>query len=308
MTTAKILIADDNNAIRALVEEILKEAGFIVVSTSNGVQALERIYKENPSLCILDYEMPEKDGFEVVKEVRGRAAYVHMPIIIFTASTDKDTKIKGLGLDIDDYLVKPADAEEIVARVKLLLRRSKQKMDSNPLTRLPGNPSIQANVEARINSSEKFAVLYADLNNFKAYNDKYGFEAGDKVLKFCAEVVADAAKEDPSSFVGHIGGDDFIVTCSFDHAEAIAKKIISLFDAAAKSFYNEDDLKQGFMLSHDRRGQEQKFPFLSIGIGVVHNDRRPLTSFPMVSNIATELKGLAKKHETSYYYFDRREN
>ncbi|WP_424245645.1 diguanylate cyclase (GGDEF)-like protein [Elusimicrobium posterum] len=308
MDNIKILIADDNATIRNLVEEILKDAGFNVVTAEDGAKAIEKIYKENPSLCILDYEMPNKNGFDVVSEVRSRPAYVNMPIIIFTAVTDKDTKIQGLTLDIDEYLTKPADAEEIVARVKLLLRRSQQKLDSNPLTRLPGNPSIQANIEARINSSELFAVLYADLNNFKAYNDKYGFEAGDRVLKFCSEVLAESAKDDRSSFVGHIGGDDFIVVSNYNHAESIAKKIIELFDAKAKSFYNEEDAERGYMVSFNRKGEEQQFPLLSIGIGIVHNAKRPLTSFAMVSNIATELKHLAKKHEGSFYAFDRREN
>ena len=146
-------------------------------------------------------------------------------IIIFTAVTDKSTKLEGLGLDIDDYLTKPADEDEIVARVKLLLKRSKQKMDCNPLTRLSGNPSIQARVEAEIASGKPFAVLYCDLNNFKSFNDHYGFEAGDRVLKTEADIITRAAAKHTGTFVGHIGGDDFIVVCPFESAEKIAREI-----------------------------------------------------------------------------------
>lgn len=304
---AKILLADDSHAIRFLVSEILTNAGFTVIEAEDGQEAIDKTYKENPDLLILDYEMPHKTGFDVVREVRSRTGYLHTPIIIFTAVSDKPTKLEGLGLDIDDYLTKPADEDEIVARVKLLLKRNKQKMDCNPLTRLPGNPSIQTRVEQEIVSGRTFAVLYCDLNNFKSFNDKYGFEAGDRVLKTESQIIVSAAMQDPASFVGHIGGDDFIVVCSFDKADAIAQEITSKTDAVAPSFYNEEDRTNGYMISTNRKGETEKFNFLSIGIGIVHNTKKPLTSFAMVSNIGSELKCLAKKHENgSFYVMDRR--
>lgn len=304
---AKILLADDSHAIRFLVSEILTNAGFTVIEAEDGQEAIDKTYKENPDLLILDYEMPHKTGFDVVREVRSRTGYLHTPIIIFTAVSDKSTKLEGLGLDIDDYLTKPADEDEIVARVKLLLKRNKQKMDCNPLTRLPGNPSIQARVEQEIVSGRTFAVLYCDLNNFKSFNDKYGFEAGDRVLKTESQIIVSAAMQDPASFVGHIGGDDFIVVCSFDKADTIAQEITSKTDAVALSFYNEEDRTNGYMISTNRKGETEKFNFLSIGIGIVHNTKKPLTSFAMVSNIGSELKCLAKKHENgSFYVMDRR--
>lgn len=304
---AKILLADDSHAIRFLVSEILTNAGFTVIEAEDGQEAIDKTYKENPDLLILDYEMPHKTGFDVVREVRSRTGYLHTPIIIFTAVSDKSTKLEGLGLDIDDYLTKPADEDEIVARVKLLLKRNKQKMDCNPLTRLPGNPSIQARVEQEISSRRTFAVLYCDLNNFKSFNDKYGFEAGDRVLKTESQIIVSAAMQDPASFVGHIGGDDFIVVCSFDKADAIAREITTKTDAVAPSFYNEEDRTNGYMISTNRKGETEKFNFLSIGIGIVHNTKKPLTSFAMVSNIGSELKCLAKKHENgSFYVMDRR--
>lgn len=304
---AKILLADDSHAIRFLVSEILTDAGFTVIQAENGQEAIDKTYKENPDLLILDYEMPQKTGFEVVKEVRSRTGYLHTPIIIFTAVTDKSTKLEGLGLDIDDYLTKPADEDEIVARVKLLLKRSKQKMDCNPLTRLPGNPSIQARVEAEIASGHSFAVLYCDLNNFKSFNDHYGFEAGDRVLKTEADIITRAAAKHAGAFVGHIGGDDFIVVCPFEAAENIAREIAAETDKVSSSFYNEEDRAKGFMTAVNRKGETENFKFLSIGIGIVHNTKRPLTSFAMVSNIGSELKCLAKQHaDGSFYVMDRR--
>ncbi len=307
MSMEKILLADDSHAIRFLVTEILTNAGFTVVQAQDGQEAVDKTYKENPDLLILDYEMPKKTGFEVVKEIRSRTGYLHTPIIIFTAVTDKSTKLEGLGLDIDDYLTKPADEDEIVARVKLLLKRSQQKMDSNPLTHLPGNPSIQARIEREIATGKPFAVLYCDLNNFKSFNDKYGFEAGDRVLKATADTIVAAAKQDPNSFVGHIGGDDFIVVSCFDKAESIAQEIAAQIDKMAPTFYSPEDQAQGYMVSTNRKGEVEKFPFLAMGIGVVHNTKKPLTSFAQVSNIGSELKCLAKQHEKgSFYMLDRR--
>lgn len=306
-TTAKILLADDSHAIRFLVSEILTNAGFTVIQAENGQEAIDKTYKENPDLLILDYDMPQKNGFEVVREVRSRTGYLHTPIIIFTANTEKGTKLEGLGLDIDDYLTKPADEDEVVARVKLLLKRNKQKMDCNPLTRLPGNPSIQARVEAEIANGRPFAVLYCDLNNFKSFNDKYGFEAGDRVLKQSAAILVQAARQDPNAFVGHIGGDDFIVVCTFEKAESIAREITRRVDELAPSFYDEQDRKQGFMQAHNRKGELETFNFLAMGIGIVHNTKKPLESFARVSSIGAELKCLAKQHpKGSYYVLDRR--
>lgn len=303
---AKILLADDSPSIRSLVSEILSDAGFTVVTAEDGQDALDKIYKENPDLLILDYEMPRKTGFEVVQDVRSHTGHLNTPIIIFTAVSDKHTKLEGLQLDIDDYLTKPTDADEVVARVKLLLKRNQQRIDSNPLTRLPGNPSIQARVEKEIASGRKFAVLYCDLNNFKSFNDKYGFALGDKVLLATSRILVEAAKQDPSSFVGHIGGDDFIIVCAFEQAENIAKQIIEKMEQVSPSFYNEEDRAQGFMQAPNRKGEMETFHFLSIGIGIVHNSLKELTSFAQVSHIGSELKCLAKQHQASYYALDRR--
>lgn len=302
----KILLADDSAAIRFLVSEVLTNAGFTVIEAEDGQEAIEKTYKENPDLLILDYEMPHKNGFEVVEEVRSRTGYLNTPIIIFTAITDKSTKLQGLGLDIDDYLIKPADEDEIVARVKLLLKRSRQKMQSNPLTGLAGNPSIESHLEREITSGRKFAVLYCDLNNFKAFNDKYGFEAGDHVLKTQAQLIVSAAEKEQGSFVGHIGGDDFIVVCSLENAEKLAQEICRKTDEIAPSFYNETDRQNGYMISKNRKGEEEKFPLLAVGIGIAHNGKAPLTSVAQISEYGARLKARAKEHLSgSCYEIDR---
>lgn len=302
----KILLADDSPAIRYLVSEVLTEAGFTVITAQDGQEAIEKTYQESPDLLILDYEMPRKTGFDVVKEVRSHTGYLHTPIIICTAVTDKSTKLEGLNLDIDDYLTKPTDGDEMVARVKLLLKRNQQQMASNPLTHLPGNPSIQERLKQDLDSQKTFAVLYCDLNNFKSYNDQYGFDAGDHVLKTVADLIVQETAAIENSFVGHIGGDDFLVVCPFEQAENLAQTICRKIDKTASSFYNETDRKNGFMWGHNRKGKPEKFGFLSIAIGVVHNAQKPLTSVAQISEIGTLLKTLAKQQEGSTYRLDNR--
>jgi len=304
----KVLLADDQIELLMLVKESLEKAGFIVFSAVDGKEALEKVYEFNPDIAVLDYNMPFKNGLEVAAELKNNPVYSNIPVIIVTAKSDKQAKIKGLMMGIDDYITKPVDNDELIARLKMIVKRNKQVLDSNPLSHLPGNPSIQSRIERAIEKKEKFAVLYVDLNNFKAYNDVYGFEAGDKVIKTLSNILVKVVMPNPSSFdfIGHIGGDDFIVITTINKAEEMAKKIINNFNQIVPSFYNEADRKNGYMVTKDRTGNIVQFPLIGVGIGIVHNLYRPLTSYAQVSHIGSELKKAAKGFNQSAYVMDRR--
>ncbi len=305
---SKVLLADDQIELLILMKEAVEKAGFIVFTAVDGKEAVEKTYQLNPDVLVVDYDMPVKNGLEVCAEIKNNPVYSHIPVIIVTAKADKQTKMKGLLMGIDDYLTKPVDTDELIARLKMIIKRNKQILDSNPLSKLPGNPSIQARIEKAIEKKEKFAVLYIDLNNFKAYNDVYGFEAGDNVIKKVASILVNTVMPAPNSldFIGHIGGDDFIVLTSAEKAEDIAKKIINNFNSIVPSFYNEEDRKRGFIVSRDRQGNITRFPLMGIAIGIVHNLYRQITSYAQVSHIGSELKKAAKASATSAYVIDRR--
>ncbi len=304
----KILIADDQIELIMLMKESLEKAGFIVFTACDGEEVISQIYANNPDVAILDYDMPFKNGLQIATEIKNNPVYSHMPVIIMTAKVDKQTKIKGLMMGIDDYITKPVDNDELIARIRMIVKRNKAVLDTNPLSKLPGNPSIQARIEKAIEKNEKFAVLYVDLNNFKAYNDVYGFEAGDKVIKTLANILVKVVVPEinKNDFVGHIGGDDFIVVTSIDKAEEIAKKIINNFNQIVPSFYNEEDRKNGYIITKDRVGNTVKFPLLGVSIGIVHNLYKPLTSYAQISHIGSELKKAAKQNQQSSYIMDRR--
>ncbi|NLH39938.1 MAG: response regulator [Elusimicrobia bacterium] len=304
----KVLLADDELGLLLLLRESLEMAGFKVFTASDGKEAVEKIYDLNPDIAVIDYNMPFKNGMDVAIEIKNNPLYSHMPIIIVTGKSDKETKIKALNMGIDDYIIKPVDTDELVARIRMIVKRNRLVLDANPLSKLPGNPSIQSRIEKAIEKNEKFAVLYVDLNNFKAYNDVYGFEAGDRVIKTLSDILVNIIMPEFSSFdfIGHIGGDDFIVLTTVDRAEAVAKKIINNFNQIVPSFYNDSDRKNGYIITSDRSGNVMKFPFLSVSIGIVHNLHKPLRSYAQVSHIGSELKKAAKSAGVSSYIMDRR--
>lgn len=304
----RVLLADDQTELLMLMKEMVEYAGFDVTIAGDGVEAMTAVFETNPDIIVLDYNMPRKDGLAVAQELKNNPLFAHIPIIIVTGIGEKSTKLKGLTMGIDDYLIKPVDTDELIARIRMILKRTKQVLDTNPLSKLPGNPSIQARVEREIQKGGEFAVLYLDLDHFKAYNDTYGFEAGDRVIKATANLLVKLTikNENSEDFIGHIGGDDFIVVTRFEGSEEMAKRIVASFDEISPSFYSKADRERGCIVSTDRQGNIKQFPLLSISIGIVHNRTRPLHSFAQVSNIGTELKKVAKAATKSHYTMDRR--
>lgn len=304
----RVLIADDQTELLMLIKEAVESAGFEVFTASDGQEALQVIFETSPDIVVLDYNMPIKNGLSVAQSLKDNPLFAHIPIMICTAFGEKSAKLKGLSMGIDDYLIKPVDTDELIARIRMILKRNKLVLDTNPLSKLPGNPSIQARVEREIQKNLPFAVLYLDLNNFKAYNDTYGFEAGDRVIKATANLLVKLTIRNDNSeeFIGHIGGDDFIIVTSFEKAEDLARRITAAFDEIAPSFYSKEDRERGTIVSTDRQGNIKKFSFLSISIGIIHNRLRPIHSFAQVSNIGAELKKAAKAAEKSHYVIDRR--
>jgi diguanylate cyclase (GGDEF)-like protein len=216
--------------------------------------------------------------------------------------------VGGIDAGADDYIVKPFEPKELLARIRMVIRRTERDLDANPLTRLPGNVSILNEFLRRIESKTLFAVCYIDLDKFKAYNDKYGFEHGDEVIKETARTLIRAVKEtgSPDDFIGHIGGDDFVVVTRLEASDKLCEKIIADFDNISPSFYNETDRKNGYIIGHDRQGQERKILLISLSIGVVTNEFRKIDHVAQIGEIGAELKSYAKSLEKSNYVKDKR--
>ena len=303
-----ILVVDDDPDIARFVEVNLRSAGYDVSVASDGEQALEKAAALRPDLVLLDVMMPRIDGFEVAQRLRRNPQTASTSIIMLTAKALSTDKVLGLTAGADDYIIKPFDPIELLARVKGTLRRAKEMRNLSPLTGLPGNIRIQEEIERNVRDDRPFAVLYCDLDNFKAYNDEKGFVRGDRLIQATARIIQDAVVEfaGTDGFVGHVGGDDFVAVVPPESAEDIATRIVERFDGDIHEFYEREDIKRGYIEVEDRKGVMQKLPLAGISVGIATTEVRRFEHYGEAVAVATEMKQFAKREPRSWYAIDRR--
>jgi len=289
----RVLVADDDPDILTVVKINFDLDGFDVDTAVDGEDALQKATATPPDVIVLDIMMPRMDGLTALHRLRSQASTANIPIILLTARGLPEDRVRGLELGADDYITKPFDITELAARVRSVLRRTQAARDLSPLTGLPGNFRITAEIEKSISSEADFALVHGDLDNFKAFNDHYGFMRGDEVIRFCAKCFHDAADNlgIQDVFVGHIGGDDFVAIIPPD-------VILDLYDTA--------DALRGYIEVIDRRGERYAFPVVSLSLGVASTDVREIGTQWEASAIAVEMKEFAKKQPGSAYRIDRR--
>jgi diguanylate cyclase (GGDEF)-like protein len=301
MVGERILVVDNEADIRRFIEVNLRLEGFDVVSAGDGIEALDRARDSDPSLVLLDVMMPGIDGIEVCRRLRADPRTSHVPVILLTAKSMTVDKVVGLAAGADDYVLKPFDPMELVARVQTTLRRAADLRGASPLTGLPGNHRIETEIARRLAGEAPIAVAYVDLNDFKSYNDHYGFLAGDTVLQATAQLLREALTGDglDDSFLGHIGGDDFVM--AFDPAaiDRVCQQALAAFDAMIPSMYAPADLQRGYLESEDRRGAVQRYGLVTMAIGVTSNVQRTFRDHREIVRVATEMKTHVKRTHTA---------
>ena len=304
----RILVVDDDPEIRDFVKANLEREGFEIEVAGSGPEALELAGERPPALVLLDVMMPGMDGLTTLRHLRNDVPTANVPVVMLTAKPQAAERVKGLDLGADDYITKPFEIDELVARVRSVIRRAQHMRDLSPLTGLPGNFRITTELENRVRDGSEFAVVYGDLDNFKAFNDNYGFMRGDAVIKFTADTLLEVAGDvvGEGVFIGHLGGDDFVIIMAAEHIESFCEGVIKHFDDGILEFYDTADALQGYIEVTDRLGEKQTFPTASFSMGVATNRDRALTSEWEVSAIATEMKEFAKREPGSVYAVDRR--
>ncbi|MBI3317945.1 MAG: response regulator [Candidatus Omnitrophica bacterium] len=308
MSRERILIVDDEADIRDVLRLTLEPEGYEIQEAVNGEEALAYVRRSTPNLILLDFMMPRMNGLQVAQVLKKDILLQHLPIIMLTSKGEVMDKVQGIDAGADDYVVKPFEPTELVARVRMILRRTLRALDANPLTKLPGNVSILEELQGRLDSGKPLASCYIDLDKFKAFNDTYGFERGDEMLKSTARILLLAMRElgTPEDFLGHIGGDDFVMLTVPRAVEGICRRIVSEFAEAAPRLYDEADRKRGFIVGHDRDGQVKRFPTTTISISVVTNTQRKIKHVAEVAQIGAELKEWAKLQGGNRWVVDRR--
>ncbi|HED13446.1 MAG TPA: response regulator [Gammaproteobacteria bacterium] len=315
---ARILVVDDvPDNIRMLIE-ILKD-DFATIPATSGKGALEKLKNTDIDLVLLDILMPVMDGYETCRAIKENPHSAAIPVIFITALSEVMDDAKGFEVGAVDYISKPFNPSTVRARVKNQIKLCsaikeleelyKVALDSNPISGLPGNNSIRNRIDALILENSETVVVYADLDNFKAFNDQYGFAHGDEVLLFTSAVFRDVMKNLPAehSFLGHIGGDDFVLLVPLQQINQTIDNIIAHFDEGIRKFYSNDDLVAGYITSINRHGEKQKFPIMSISMAGVNLAQKKYQHYLSVVDACTEIKKLSKEQPGSSFVVDQRE-
>ena len=305
MEGKKILVVDDTSFMAAVISNVLKSEKYDVITAHSGEEALEILNKTKPDLILLDVVMTGISGYDVLEVLRKDFRFNLIPIIMLTGQSEEEDKLKGLEMGADDYIVKPFNSRELLARVKNTLVRLERSRGANPLTGLRGNNDIEMEIARRIDESIPFAVLYMDLNSFKPYNDVYGFANGDIAIKMSANIITDAVLEHGSQtdFIGHIGGDDFVAITTPELAVTVSDAVINRFDVDVLELYTEEDQKKGYITAKDRSGNMMEFGFIGISVAIVFSDRHEITSSMKLAEVAALLKKKAKMAGKSAYAY-----
>ncbi len=308
MTKARLIIAEDEPHLREILRFQLENAGFDVRETQDGQEALELATTDPPDLILLDVMMPRMDGYEACRQLRASYLTRHVPIIMLTAKSTPADKVIGLEGGANDYVTKPWEREELVVRVRNALEWSRQQRAASPLTGLPGNLSIDEELSRRLAADMPFAFMQIDIDFFKAFNDRYGYTRGDQAIQAVARLLVDAARErdDHRTFVGHIGGDDFVVITGTEHAEAMGRDVLARFDALVPTLYDAGDLKSGCVQVLNRQHTVDRFPLMSLTVALVRTDRVKVQHLAHLTDVAQELKALGKGIAGSVLVGERR--
>lgn len=306
----RILIVDDDENIVLLGAHIVSSMGMIPLVAFDGNQAVDKARRFLPDLVLLDLNMPTKDGFEVIRQLKADSSTNLLPIIVFSARKRDEDKVKALGMGADDYVTKPFSITELSARIDRLLARTRAGVSASATTGLPGSISVEQILVQGLRKNEPLAVLYVDADNFKAFNDRYGFTRGDSVIRQIADVVVDSVREkgNPNDFVGHIGGDDFVVVTAPKQSEYVAREIIEKFERIIPFYYDAKDRSKKYIEVEDRKGKETVFPLMSLSIAIVTNETRQFHHPGEVADVAAQLKAYAKSQPGSFWVKDQRTN
>ena len=305
--SGRILVVDADVVVARYVGASLAQEGWAVEVAHDGGAAFDRAVAEPPDLVLLDVQLPGADGLQVLRRLRSHPVTAGVPVVLLTSMGSAADRAAGLSAGADDYIVKPFDTLELVARVRSTLRRTADSRAASPLTGLPGNHRIDNEIATRAGSGAAYAVCHVDLDEFKGYNDAYGFQRGDELLLLLARCLLRAVGEAglPAAFAGHIGGDDFVVVCAPEQAEALCERVIEQFDATVASRYDAVDAARGWLEVTDRQGVHRRHALVSVSIGVaaqIGGDR----DYRAVIAAATEMKALAKGTPGSLVAVDRR--
>jgi len=303
----EIYVIEDNEILTNKLKKIFEQEQeyiFINVNPNNIVEGMHTI----PDLIIIDEDNSSVDTIEVCNYIRKNNENAITPIMVISSTIDKEHRLNILKTDVEYFIKSPMDDEYIYYTIKNIIRLMSSNRKVSPLTGLPGNIQIQVELRKRLLKKQDFIVLYFDLDNFKEYNDTYGFLKGDEVIKFTAKTILKTMHhyKAEESFVGHIGGDDFVGIISDVDYEKLCQDIIAIFDTNIKEYFNKEDIEKGYLEVENRKGMIEQFPITAISIGVVKVQSGEYENPLEIGEVGAQVKHLAKTQIGSAYAINRR--
>ncbi len=307
-----IYFLDDNNTILKKAKKIFEKETALNIEGFK-TKDLDTVLDKAPDVIIIDEKAIAKPRgvISICKEIRSNIDNSKTPIVVIAATNDTAHIVKILKEDVELCLSNPINDDILYYSIINIIRLLNSNRMISPLTGLPGNVQIQAEMKKRLDEKKKYAMLYLDLDNFKAYNDTYGFSNGDEIIKYTANVITKHVcydEENSNNFVGHIGGDDFVAIVEGDDYEKICQDIITDFDSGVSKFFTDEDVKRGYIEVENRKGLLEQFPIVSISIGVVEVTNERFKNVLEIGEAGAAVKHLAKTIWGSTYVIDRRKN
>jgi signal transduction histidine kinase/DNA-binding response OmpR family regulator len=301
----RVLIVDDDSSIRQICREVLEIGGYQVRDAGSANAALAEARRFRPDMILLDVLMPVIDGYRCAEMIRSDPAIGMAPIMFLSARSDTADKVRAFRSGAEDYMVKPFDADELLARVAKALHRQARELGASPTTQLPGADAIQSEIERRLAIGDATAVAcYLDLDNLKAFNDYYGYAKANAVIRQTGDVIRHIVTRSgrPGDFIGHIAGDDFVFVTAADSADDVCRGICERFDHLIRLYYDPSDRTHGFIETKDRFGVQRRFPIMSVSIAAISIARAK--SYASLAELAALGKQAAKAIAGSAYVRD----
>ncbi len=293
----------------AVVRAFAEERELPVVEAANEADVQARVGRAYPAALVLDASPDQDAALRMCAGIKGEAFTSVVPVIMYVEGdgAGDDASARALEAGADEVLGQGLSPRECMLRLRMALRRAERDVSVHPTTLLPGTVQIERDIGERLRSGEKFAVCYCDLDHFKEFNDRYGYNNGDRVILILSRILRDVVRAySPTAFVGHIGGDDFIFNAPLSDFRVCCEEVIAVFTELIGLHYSEQDRERGFFIGKDRRGEEYEVPLMTLSIGVVTNEHRSFVHTAQISELATEMKAYAKTFSGSIYVVDRR--
>jgi diguanylate cyclase (GGDEF)-like protein len=306
----KILIISSDSQLRDVLKFCFDGWGYEVLVSKDPVSDIAPIKKASPDVIVVDVHTASTSQLEICRLLKDDFLTAFIPVITLINKRQLRSHLLNIKQGVDDYLIKPPDPLDLRVRIEMAMRRSQYSFYSTPLTGLPGGRIIEETIKERLREGLEFSFGYLDIDNFKYFNDTYGYVRGDRAIMQTAYMLYTTVAKfgNKNDFLGHIGGDDFVFITTPDKYRGICDNLIASFNKIMPFHYSDEDRHNGHIVARDRTHNIKNIPLMSISIAVANNTKS--SEFRNVIEInekVAEVKRYLKTFEGSKYMADRRE-